>query len=111
MPRTKTYSAASGFVYQYRFQSHEADAAGDRYRFETTQDRRASFQVTVLLPAAATALWESEQGRTLSPTERYALAKMALFTAFDDAGGPESLPRPVIADADQVRAIAQILDL
>lgn len=111
MPRTKTYSAASGFVYQYRFRSHEADAAGDRYHFETTQDRRASFAVTVLLPAAAIALWEAEERRTLSPTERYALAKIALFTAFDEAADPQTLPRPVIAGADQVRAIAQILDL
>ena len=110
-PRVKTYSAGSGFVYQYQFQSHEASPTGDRYRFQTTQDRRSSFDVTVVLSAAAIEAWESQEHRTLSPTERYALAKIALFTAFDDAERPESLPEPIVADADQVRAIAQLLDL
>ena len=111
MPRVKTYSAASGYVYQYRFESHEADAAGDRYRFETTHDRRAAFAVTVFLPAQAIEAWEVSQDRGLTPTERYAVAKIALFNAFDDAGQPDGFAQTVQVDAEQVRAIAQILDL
>ncbi len=111
MPRIKTYSAASGFVYQYRFVLHQAESTGDLYHFETTQDRRASFDVSVLLTTAAVVEWEHGQQRTLSPTERYALAKMALFAAFDDASGPEAIAQPVLVDGAQVAAIARVLDL
>jgi hypothetical protein len=111
MPRIKTYSAASGFVYQYQFASHRADETGDYYVFQTTQDRLSAFSVSVLLQARAVGDWETETARTLSPTEKYALAKIALFTAFDDAAEPESLPQPVTVDAGQVQAIARMLDL
>jgi hypothetical protein len=111
MPRIKTYSAASGFVYQYQFASHKADETGDYYVFQTTQDRRSAFSVTVLLQTRAVADWEAQTARTLSPTEKYALAKIALFTAFDDAGNPELLPQPVTVDTGQLQAIARMLDL
>ena len=111
MPRVKTYSASSGFVYQYQFTGHEAGPDGDHYRFATTQDRRSVFDVVVFLPKTTLGDWETREGRTLTPTERYAVAKMALFAAYDEAQEPKDLPNPIAVDTSEVRAIAEMLDL
>ncbi len=111
MPRIKTYSANSGFVYEYRFTSHDADGKGDSYHFSTTQDRKTSFDAVVFLPVKSIREWETAQDRTLTPTERYAIAKMALFAAFDQAVTPCDLPRPVTVNPTEVREILQSLDI
>ncbi len=110
-PRVKTYSAASGFAYQYQFKGHSAFPDGDHYRFATTQDRRAVFDVFVSIPFAAIEPWELSQRRSLSPTERYAVAKLALFAAFDQAIGPEQIPKPILVDSHQLSDILNTLDI
>lgn len=94
--RQKTYSARSGFVYQYFYEgyreSERAGRAGHEYVFHVTSDRKSSFPLTVFLPAAAVESWQRIHGRDLAPKEQYAAVKMALFDTFDERAdlGPAS---------------------
>ncbi len=111
MPRVKTYSSQTGFAYQYQFLSHEASAHAERYHFSATQNRQTAIQITIALPHPALRSWEEAATRSLTPTERYAIAKMALFGQFDIAASPEELQQPFSVDAAQVRDIVEALDL
>lgn len=86
--RQKTYSAMTGYVYQYFYEGYrESDRAGrigDEYVFQVSSDRKAGFPLTVFLPRAAVELWQQDHGRDLTQTEQYAAVKMALFEAFDE---------------------------
>jgi hypothetical protein len=85
--RQKTYSAQTGFVYQYYYEgyraSERAGRRGDEYVFQISSDRKSSFPLTVFLPGAAVEAWQRGHGRQLIATEHYAAVKMALFEAFD----------------------------
>lgn len=113
MRRQKTYSAQSGYVYQYFYEGHRRAPAerAMEYVFEVSADRRNSLPVSVLLSDEAVESWESERGRALSGTERYALAKMALFQAFDERETPEAMGRAVSVTPADVRAILATLDI
>lgn len=86
--RQKTYSAQTGFVYQYFYEgcraSDRAGRAGNEYVFQVSSDRKSSFPLTVFLPAATVHAWQQGHGRDLTGTEQYAAVKMALFQAFDE---------------------------
>ncbi len=84
--REKTYSAASGFVYQYRF----LGLAGPQHVFTVTADRQTSFDVRIHLTADALAPCNSRMGSELRWNELYALSKLCLFAAFDAAPAPSS---------------------
>jgi len=96
--RLKTYSAASGYVYQYFYEGHR----GTEYLFQVSADRRTYSSVTVMLSDAALAA----SPRELNSTERYAVAKMALFQAFDERAAPDQMRRPVQVEAADLEAIA-----
>src|ERR1700704_2041847 len=85
--REKTYSAESGYVYQYFYEGQRAakrqSGSGTQFVFHVSADRKSSFPVSVFVSDSALEVWETEHDRTLSSTERYAVAKMALFQAFD----------------------------
>ena len=99
--RQKTYSAQSGYVYQYFYEGHRPSSAerGTEYVFDVSSDRKTSSPVSVVVSDAAVASWQNESGRTLSATEQYAIAKMALFQAFDERGiaGSHASGRPCVA--------------
>ncbi|HYA98212.1 MAG TPA: hypothetical protein VEH49_08965 [Methylomirabilota bacterium] len=86
--RVKSYSAATGYVFQYYFfevESAERGAVrGNEYRYVVSADRRAQFPVRILVDASAVAGWKQRAGRALSGTEEYAVAKLRLFQAFDE---------------------------
>ena len=102
--RQKTYSADSGYVYQYYYLGYrvtEAEGAtATEYVFDVSADRKTSFPVSVLVPDDATGRWERARSRDLSATERYAIAKMALFQAFDQREGPAGLRQRVWVDLE-----------
>ncbi len=107
--RQKTYSGQSGYVYQYFYEGHrpykrERDS-GTEYVFDVSGDRRASMPVSVLVSGAALDDWEGRHGRTLYASERYAIAKMALFQAFDERPGPASMNAGVCVRGADVEAI------
>lgn len=107
--RLKTYSATSGFVYQYFYAGHRsADTASTpaiEFVFEVTADRKTYFPVSVLLGEEPVASWQRDHSRDLSSSERYAIAKIALFQAFDERANPDEVRLPVhirLADLDLI---------
>lgn len=105
--RMKTYSAASGYVYQYFYEGHRPAGGaepGTEFVFQVTGDRRAYASVTVLL---SDAVLEGAPG--LNSTERYAVAKLALLQAFDERPGPAGMREPVRLQPADLAAIMEQL--
>jgi hypothetical protein len=113
--RTKTYSAQSGFVYQYCYQGHRPFRAGghpgEEFVFSVSANRKDSLPVTVRVPAAASLAWEETHSRRLTSTERYAVAKMALFQAFDERPTPARMQDEIIVRPADLEAIIETLGL
>ena len=111
--RQKTYSAQSGYVYQYFYEGHRPSSAerGTDYVFDVSSDRKTSSQVSVVIGDAAVASWQNENGRTLSATEQYAIAKMALFQAFDERESPEAMREVIHVAPRDVPAILAALHI
>lgn len=107
----KSYSAQSGFAYQYYYEGQRAlgsSGAGIEFVFSVSADRTHWRRTSVVLGAGATE-WQARHGRELSSTERYAVAKMALFQAFDERTAPERMKDEVRVRAADVEAIAETL--
>ena len=111
----KTYSGQSGYVYQYYFDGYrayrEAHEQGREFVFTVSADRKMWHAVSVHLHDDAVAQWESAHARTLSGNERYAVAKLALFQAFDDRATPALMKEPVRVRAADVESIIETLGL
>jgi len=107
--RQKTYSGQSGYVYQYYYEGHRPYKrdrhSGTEYVFDVSGDRKTSMAVSVLVSDTALEDWQSRHGRTLYASERYAIAKMALFQAFDERPGPAAMSADVQVRAADVEAI------
>lgn len=85
--RLKHYSAASGVVYQYVFRGKsrsETGQGGEAHVFEVTADRTAAFPVHVEIGPEELRFCEERLGFALRWNDEYALAKLALFDAFDE---------------------------
>jgi hypothetical protein len=86
--RIKSYSAASGFVYQYQFhdfKSGERDGVtGNEYVYYVSLDRKTMFRIRIFVRRDAIERWSERAGRSLTGAEEYAVAKMRLFQAFDE---------------------------
>jgi len=111
--RQKTYSSQSGYVYQYFYEGQRPSSAdpGTEYVFDVSSDRRTSAPVSVFVSAEAVEDWEREAGRRLSSSERYAIAKMALFQAFDERETPDAVREAVRVTPASVRAILATLNI
>ena len=107
--RQKTYSGQSGYVYQYYYEGHRPYKRernhGTEYVFNVSADRKTSIAVSVLVSDTALEDWQSRHGRTLYASERYAIAKMALFQAFDERPEPATMDADVHVRAADVEAI------
>jgi len=86
--RLKTYTAQTGYVYQYYFVGKRRalpnETAGTEYVFDVSADRKTTFAVSVFVTDAATAAWSSTHGRALREPEEYAAAKLRLQAGFDE---------------------------
>jgi hypothetical protein len=100
--RLKTYSAESGYVYQYHF---EGRRTGTEFVFSASADRKTWREVTVRIPEGDLTVRE----RRLTLTDRYAVAKIALFAAFDRCGSPDQMPQPVEVNAHELEEVADRL--
>jgi len=113
--RVKSYSAASGYVYQYYF--HEVEktrrgfAVGTDYVYMVSADRKTAFPVRVFVRADAVRDWGNKAGREMTGTEEYAVAKVRLFLGFDEAADPAGLPRELVVDATNLESLLNTLDL
>jgi hypothetical protein len=110
--RLKSYSAQSGYVYQYCFEGQRpVPGPATEYVFTISADRKTWHPASVLVSDAALAAWESSYARTLTATERYAIAKMALFHAFDDRATPAQMKDEVRLRPADVAGILESLGL
>jgi len=113
--RPKTYSGQSGYVYQYYYEGHRPYKrdrhSGTEYVFNVSADRKTSMAVSVLVSDSALDDWQSRHGRTLYASERYAIAKMALFQAFDERPNPAAMSADMLVRAADVEAILISLDI
>lgn len=90
----KSYSAANGLVYQYRFYevnrvTYDGGPAGE-FIYAVSCDRKTTFGLRIIVQQAALEAWAGANGRPLTSSEEYAVAKMRLFQAFDEGAVPQA---------------------
>lgn len=90
--RIKSYSAANGYVYQYYFYELNrvlvnGKPAGE-FVYAISADRGTTFGLRIIVMQAALDGWAKANGRALTNSEEYAVAKMRLFQAFDEGVVP-----------------------
>ena len=104
--RMKTYTGATGYVYQYYFVGKRAVpeagefGPGTEFIFDITPDRKSLFATSIFLKNTALEQWVAVHGRALSETEQYAAAKFRLFQAFDEIENIREYTRLVIDDSN-----------
>jgi hypothetical protein len=113
--RMKSYSAASGYVYQYFFRSvgpaRRGFAPGNEYVYMVTADRKTLFPVRIFIRSDALGQWSRRHGRALTGTEEYALAKLRLFDAFDEVEDFASARPDLEVDSSNLEALLEKLDV
>ena len=113
--REKSYSAQTGYVYQYYYEGYREGERGGRlgneHVFHVSSDRKTSFPLTVFLSRAVVEEWEGRHGRALSTTEQYAAVKLTLFQAFDDRQGLGAATADVEVDAARMEAHLETLGI
>jgi len=86
--RVKSYSAADGYVYQYYFfegnRAQRDGSPGGEFTYVISADRRSAFPFKIFVEQSALDAWAKLNGRPLTSSEEYAVAKMRLFQAFDE---------------------------
>jgi hypothetical protein len=113
--RIKTYSAESGYVYQYQFQdvhpAKQGGAIGNEYIYYVSADRKTMFPVRIFVRRDALDLWTKRTGRALTGTEEYAVAKMRLFQALDEVEDFATKRPDLVVDGSNLGALLERLDL
>jgi len=111
--RIKSYSAESGYVYEYTYEGHrpwrDGTGRGVEFAFRISAGRAQWLPTAVVVADRALTAWESARERKLSSTERYAIAKLALFQAFDERPAPPVAALEVNVTPADVEDIAERL--
>jgi hypothetical protein len=111
--RLKSYTAQTGYVYQYYFVGKRPALAGDpeapstEYIFDVTSDRKTTFAVSIFLQPQALAAWAASHGRNLGGPEQYAAAKLRLMQAFDEIPDMLHGGRRLRLDAEPLAALLE----
>jgi len=117
--RIKTYSAANGYVYQYHFYEFnrvavDGEAAGE-FVYAISADRGTSFGLRIFVMQAALEAWAATNGRVLTSSEEYAVAKMRLFQAFDEDVVPLTAEAArdvrLLVDESNLEALLKMLNI
>ncbi|HKZ53032.1 MAG TPA: hypothetical protein VJ085_07115 [Candidatus Acidoferrales bacterium] len=114
--RIKTYSAETGYVYQYHFEElrspHQRDGRdGSEYVFIASRDRKTTFPVPIFLHRHALDAWADAHGRELTGSEQYAAVKMRLFRFFDETEDAEKDSQQVEVTPENIHDLLAILDI
>jgi hypothetical protein len=113
--RIKSYSAASGYVYQYQFHdahpTQSGSAAGNEYIYYVSADRKTMFPIRIFVRRDAIDGWTKRTGRVLTGTEEYAVAKMRLFKALDEVEDFATVRPDLVVDESNLGALLERLDL
>ena len=111
--RVKTYTAQTGYVYEYYFVGRRAALADDPFApstefiFDVSSDRKTIFAVSVFLLPRALDAFAAERGRTLSEPEQYAAAKRCLQKGFDEIANMLLDGRRLALDSDLLVELLQ----
>ncbi len=111
--RVKAYSAADGFVYQYYFfegnRAQRGGNPGGEFTYVVSVDRQSAFPFKIFVHQSALDGWATQNGRPLSSSEEYAVAKMRLFNAFDEgvvkASPQGEPPQEVVVNGDNLEEL------
>jgi len=113
--RVKSYSAETGYVYQYYFYEVEkirrGAAQGTEYVYMVSVDRRHVFPVRIFVQGDALEKWYARTGQQLTGTEEYAVAKMRLFQAFDEIEAMAANPPDLVVDSSNLETLLSQLDI
>jgi hypothetical protein len=113
--RVKSYSAATGYVYQYYFyevqKARRAGAAGSEYVYMVSVDRKTVFPLRIFVEHEGLQKWGRAAGRELTGTEEYAVAKMRLFEALDEVPDLASQQPELVVDRSNIEALLSRLDI
>jgi hypothetical protein len=113
--RIKSYSAENGYVYQYQFQDvHPAQrdgAKGNEFIYYVSADRKTMFPIRIFVPRETLDQWTRQNGRALTGTEEYAVAKMRLFQALDEIPDFAATRPELTVDAANLPSLLERLDL
>lgn len=109
--RPKTWSARSGYVYQYVYEGNRKRARDTEYLFQVAWGREAPLAVRVVLPDDVIQEWESAHEVRLRWNERHGIAKMALFQAFDERANPAHMRAAVLVRRADLEAIVETLGI
>jgi hypothetical protein len=113
--RVKSYSAATGYVYQYYFYEVEKRrrgfTQGTEYVYMVSVDRQHVFPLKIFVEHEALEKWSARTGQQLTGTEEYAVAKMRLFQAFDEIEGLTAKQPDLLVDGSNLDALLAQLDL
>lgn len=112
--RVKSYSAATGYVYQYYFyeveKAQRGTTAGTEYVYMVSIDRKHVFPVKIFVVKEALERWSARTGQGLTGTEEYAVAKMRLFQAFDEVDGLAAKTPELTVDDTNLETLLSQLD-
>ncbi len=113
--RIKSYSAATGYVYQYYFEevqkARRGFSAGTEYVYMVSVDRETAFPLRIFVGRGAVEKWGQRVGREMTGTEEYAVAKMRLFQAFDEVEDLAAARSDLLVDESNLEALLAHLDL
>jgi hypothetical protein len=113
--RVKSYSAESGYVYQYYFfeveKSKRGRIPGTEYVYMVSTDRKTVFPVRISVRSDAVDAYAARTGRALSGTEEYAVAKMRLFQVFDESEQIVPGAHDYFVDESNLDQLLALLDL
>lgn len=115
--RYKAYQAETGVTYQYYFEVRrgverpEGQGRGSDFEFVVTADQHPPFVLRIFVSDRALAAWRQAHGRELDANEQYAVAKMRLFRAFDEAESLNEQPLALMVDEANVEELLSPLEL
>ena len=113
--RQKTYSAESGYVYQYvllSFRNHRSGGEDlHEYTFEVSGRPGKMSNISIVLKESVLHTWMRGHDREFSASERYGIAKITLKRELDSAESPAWLPESVSPTVGQIDDICRFLGL
>ena len=111
--RVKSYSAADGYVYQYYFfegnRAQRNGNPGGEFTYAISVDRKSAFRFKIFVHQSAMEAWAKKNGRPLSSSEEYAVAKMRLFQAFDEIENMMAAGRQLFVNAETLEQVLATL--
>jgi hypothetical protein len=115
--RLKTYTAQTGFVYQYYFVGKRGalpdapEAPATEYIFDATADRKVTYAISVFLRDDALDAWALTHGRSLTEAEQYAAVKMRLFQGLDEIRDISQDERRLLISSENIETVLEALGL